>query len=115
RSSCIPYFPGGSVALERQGMNAAIPQDPIGGVFDIPESDSSAADAARPTSSGLVSAPRNSRGGVEATAVVRRSGAEGLGEVLAKGRCAAEAAVSGNPGDRVIGGLEQSGCLVEAA
>jgi len=96
-------------------MNAAIPQDPIGGVFDIPESDSSAADAARPTSSGLVSAPRNSRGGVEATAVVRRSGAEGLGEVLAKGRCAAEAAVCGNAVDRVIGGLEQSACLVEAA
>ena len=92
-----------------------MPQDPIGGVFDIPEPNSWAAYAARPTSSGLVSAPRSSRGGVEATAVVRRSGAEGLGEVLAKGRCAAEAAVCGNAVDRVIGGLEQSACLVEAA
>src|SRR5699024_1357597 len=109
------YFPGGSVALERQGMNATIPQDPIGGVFDIPESDSSAADAARPTPSGLVSAPRRSRGGVEATAGVRRSAADGRGEVLAKGRCAAGAAVCGNAVDWGIGGLEQSASLVEAA
>src|SRR5699024_12652150 len=57
RSSCIPYFPRGSVALERQGMNAAIPQDPIGGAFDTPASDPSAAHAAPTTSPRLAPAP----------------------------------------------------------